>query len=83
MTAQTWKWAQLTPDQLTLLSEAERTLGTDYLLVYQPGESQDANRMETGAESVSVAQLNDSQIECLQGLEKRLEAVVVAYKATV
>jgi hypothetical protein len=29
---------------------------------------------------MQVAALNESQLECLHGLEKQLQAVVVAYK---
>jgi hypothetical protein len=33
-----------------------------------------------GASGLQPARLNDSQLECLQGLEKQLDAVVVAYR---
>jgi hypothetical protein len=79
MSTQTWKWANLNNEQMNLLSEAEKTLGADYLLVYQPGEARD---MDAQSSQLSVAQLNDSQLECLRGLENRLDAVVVAYGKT-
>ena len=80
MTTQTWRWAELTPEQLMLLTEAEQTLGTDYLLVYQPGEPPEADRLDPKSGDIPIAQLNASQLECLRGLETRLQAVVVAYQ---
>ncbi len=80
MTTQTWRWAELTPEQQMLLDEAERTLGTDYLLVYQSSEPPEANRLESLPSDLPVARLNESQLECLRGLESRLQAVVVAYQ---
>lgn len=80
MATQTWQWAELTPEQKMLLDEAERTLGADYLLAYESSEPSDVNRPESLSTDLPVARLNDSQLECLRGLESRLEAVVVAYQ---
>ncbi|HKZ01947.1 MAG TPA: hypothetical protein VJ180_06900 [Pyrinomonadaceae bacterium] len=84
MTDQTWQWAELNSEQKTLLDEAEQTLGADYLLAYKQSEPSDAGWKESQHSSdLNAAQLSDSQLECLRGLETRLEAVVVAYqKAT-
>ena len=72
-----WTWATLSKTQLDKIAEAERTLGTDYLLAY---------RAEAGARAGSVAALglkaaalNESQAECLRGLETQVGTVLVAY----
>jgi hypothetical protein len=61
-----WMLANLTDDQLKLVREAEQTLGSINVLVFRPAD-------------LKVAGLNGSQIECLQGLEKQLGMMVVAY----
>lgn len=61
-----WMLANLTDDQLKLVREAEQTLGSISVLVFRPAD-------------LKVAGLNESQIECLQGLEKKLGMMVVAY----
>jgi hypothetical protein len=79
MATQTWKWAALDPEQMALLKEAEDTLGADYLLAFEPSDA--SGRMgESERGGLPMAQLNQSQIECLQGLETRLNAVVIAYQ---
>jgi hypothetical protein len=62
-----WKIADLTDEQLKEIKEAEKTLGPFSLLAFQPV------RLDT-------AQLNPSQLECLQGLEKNLGITIVAYR---
>ncbi len=62
-----WTLANLTDEQLGKLKEAEQTLGPFNLLAYQPVP-------------VQPAQLNASQTECLQGLEKILGVTIVAYR---
>ncbi|HLB46408.1 MAG TPA: hypothetical protein VJL59_05215 [Anaerolineales bacterium] len=63
-----WILARLADDQLRLVREAEQTLGSIQVLVFQPGD-------------LTVAGLNESQIECLHGLEKSLGGLtVVAYQ---
>jgi len=78
MTASGWTWADLSDDQLRQVSEAEQALGADYLLVYQPSR---ASRRAVAARvrRLQAAQLSESQLECLHGLEAQLQAVVVAY----
>jgi hypothetical protein len=61
-----WMLANLTDDQLKLVREAEQTLGSINVLVFRPA-------------GLKVAGLSESQIECLQGLEKKLGMTVVAY----
>lgn len=62
-----WMLANLTDEQLNKVQEAERTLGAEYILVFQPA-------------SMQVAELDESQVECLQGLEQDLGMTTVAYK---
>ena len=80
MSSSGWTWAELTGEQLGLVSEAERTLGTDYLLVYQQGQQATGGSVGLSRGNVQVAALNESQLECLQGLEAQLKSVVVAYR---
>jgi hypothetical protein len=78
-TDQAWTWANLSHEQLDWLAEAEQTLGTDVLIAYETG-GQAVKPQELFLKgSLQVANLNESQIECLQGLEKKLQSVVVAY----
>ena len=72
-----WTWATLTKPQLDRIGEAEQTLGANYVLAYRaeagaPG----GNAADLG---LQVAPLNDSQRECLQGLEAQVGSVLVAY----
>ena len=73
-----WTWANLTDVQRQQVAEAENTLGAEYLLVYQPGQQMTSQSVESSG-GLQVAALNPSQLECLQGLENQLQAVVVAY----
>lgn len=75
-----WNWAELTPTQLEKLAEAESSLGVDYLLVFKAAEGRGGK--PPLSRRVAVAPLNESQLECLQGLERQLDAVVVAYGNT-
>jgi hypothetical protein len=75
-----WTWANLTDVQRQQVTEAEATLGADYLLVYQSGQQFAAQATRSLAEGLQVAELTHSQLECLQGLENMLQAVVVAYR---
>lgn len=75
-----WTWANLSKEQLGMLEQAEQTLGSDILIAYR-----DTSRVGIGTGWVSrsglqVASLNDSQLECLQGLEMQVQAVVIAYQ---
>lgn len=75
-----WTWANLTNEQLGLLAEAERTLGADCLLAYRADDRAAGSGHRSALEHVQVAALNASQLDCLQGLEQRLQSVVVAYQ---
>jgi hypothetical protein len=76
-----WTFAELNTDQLDLLKEGEGTLGADYLLAYQQSEKARAGYVELFVDGLRAAPLDGSQLECLEGLEQRLQAVVVAYKS--
>jgi hypothetical protein len=74
-----WTWANLTEVQRQQVAEAESTLGTDYLLAYQPGKPEASQSAESIPGGLQVAALDPSQLECLQGLENQLQTVIVAY----
>ena len=73
-----WTWANLTDVQRQQVADAETTLGADYLLAYQPSQPHANQSVETLGE-LEVAPLTPSQLECLQGLENQVQAVIVAY----
>ncbi len=75
-----WEWAKLNGDQLKLIVEAERTLGADYLLAFRRGGQSASRGIEPPKGGPRVARLNESQVECLQGLETQLQSIVVAYQ---
>ena len=77
-----WTWANLTDDQLKLMAEAERTLGADYLLVYQSSPRPTDGSVEAQLEDLRPAPLTASQLECLHGLEEQLHTIVVAYTSS-
>lgn len=76
MTDPTWRWATLDEQGLELVQEAERTIGADVVLVYAEGGPRTDGRTREG---LAPASLDESQLECLQGMEQRLGAVAVAY----
>ena len=78
MTTNGWTWANLSEEQLQLLSEAERSLGADYLLAYKPTDHS-SRAVESRVRALEAAALDESQLECLHGLEQQLQAIVVAY----
>jgi len=78
MTNPTWKWADLSPEQQRLLSDAERALGADYLLAFEPMNA--PRGPGEPVRGIEAAPLSDSELECLSGLESQLRSVVVAYR---
>ncbi len=80
MEASQWSWARLNREQLGDLSEAERTLGADILLAYRPSQKAEFRPSQFMSQGLQVSSLNPSQVECLNGLEQKIEAVVVAYQ---
>ena len=78
MTTSGWTWADLSDDQLRLVAEAERALSADYLLAYHPTDHS-SRAVKARVRDLRAAPLSESEIECLQGLESQLQAVVIAY----
>jgi hypothetical protein len=76
-----WKWADLSKEQVVLLQEAEKTLGpgVKVLLAFKPGDSGKIGASAFQQNKLSVSPINESQVECLKGLEKQMQAVVIAY----
>lgn len=64
-----WLMAKLSDEQLNKVKQAEQTLDPGSISIVALNEV-DSN----------VASLNESQLECLAGLEKKLGMVLVAYK---
>lgn len=75
-----WTFAQLAPDQLALVNEAERTLDTDIVLVYEPSEWGTVDDMTVEAQGLEPVALDPVQLECLQGMERMVGGVAVAYR---
>jgi hypothetical protein len=77
-----WTLADLEPDQLALVAEAERTLDTDVVMAYKPTAygTVDPDTITAGLRPVD---LEPSQLECLQGLERMVGGVLVAYRREV
>jgi hypothetical protein len=76
-----WNWANLNRQQLEMLHEGEQTLGPEILMAYQQDQSGNVDQETISQEGLQVASLDESQLECLQGLESKLQAVVVAYQS--
>jgi hypothetical protein len=77
-----WTFADLEPEQLALVTEAERTLDTDVVMAYRPSPYGTVDP-ETVAEGLRPVDLEPTQLECLQGLEKMVGGVLVAYRREV
>jgi hypothetical protein len=80
MASNEWTWATLSAEQINLLREGEKTLGADYLVAYQRQRGAGADGGDLSQYGLSVARLDESQLECLQGLEEKMDAVVIAYQ---
>lgn len=74
-----WNFARLENEQLDLIQEGEVALGVDYLVAYRQEEGALPGYVELFLEGLNPAHLDDSKVECLEGLEQRLQATVVAY----
>jgi hypothetical protein len=75
-----WTFADLTNDQVNLVTEAERSLGADVVMVYRSGASTWADVERIAEEGLAPDPLEPSQLERLQALERQLGAVAVAYR---
>jgi hypothetical protein len=78
--ASEWSYADLGPEQLALVAEAERTLDTDVVMVYRPSAWGTVDPEIVTADGLRPVALEPSQLECLQGLEERIGGVMVAYR---
>ena len=79
MTTGGWNFADLEADQVALVVEAERTLGTDLVMAYAPSSWGTVDPESVG-EGLDPAELEADQIEYLQSLERRVGGVLVAYR---
>lgn len=77
---QAWTYADLAPEQVALVDEAERTLDTDIVMVYRPTRFGTVDEELLAAEGLHPVELDPVQLECLQGLERMVGEVVVAYR---
>ena len=77
-----WTFAELEADQVALVAEAERTLDTDLVMAYAPSRWGTVDP-DSVAEDLDPAELEASQLECLQGLERMVGGVLVAYRRKV
>lgn len=79
MAAGGWSFAELEADQVALVVEAERTLDADLVMAYKPSKwgTVDPDSMGDG---LDPAELEAGQLEWLQGLERRVGGVLVAYR---
>jgi len=74
-----WNFADLEAEQVALVVEAERTLDTDLVMAYAPSEWGTVDPDSVG-DGLDPAELEPSQLECLQGLERVVGGVLVAYR---
>ena len=82
MSADGWTFADLEPEQLALVSEAERTLDTDVVIAFAPSQWGTIDP-DTIADGLHPVELETSQIEYLQSLERKVGGVLVAYRRDV
>lgn len=75
-----WSYAELAPAQLALVTEAERTLATDVVMVYRPSAWGTVDPDVVTADGLRPVELEPSQLECLQGLETMVGGIAVAYR---
>jgi hypothetical protein len=74
-----WNFADLEADQVALIVEAERTLDTDLVMAYEPSAWGTIDPDTVGQE-LDPADLEPSQLEYLQGVERMVGGVLVAYR---
>jgi len=77
-----WSFADLEPAEIDLVHEAERTLDTDVVMAYAPTRFGTVDPEAVG-ETLTPVELEASQLEYLQGLERKVGGVLVAYRLTV
>ncbi len=72
-----WNWAPLDERALALVQETEQTIGADVVLVYVAGAPLADPATRAG---LAPAALDESQLECLRGVERMVGGVAVAYQ---
>ena len=77
-----WSFAELEPESIELVHEAERTLDTDVVMAYTPSRFGTVDPDAVG-ETLHPVELEASQLEYLQALERRVGGVLVAYRLQV
>ena len=77
-----WSFADLAPAQIDLVQEAERTLGTDVVMAYKPSRWGTVDPDAIG-DALHPVELEASQLEYLQSLERKVDGVLVAYRLKV
>jgi hypothetical protein len=77
-----WTFAELEPEQVDLVHEAERTLDTDVVMAYVPSRWGTVDPDAIG-DGLTPVELEASQLEYLQGLERTVGGVLVAYRLKV
>jgi hypothetical protein len=77
-----WSFAELEPAQIDLVHEAERTLDTDIVMAYAPTRFGTVDPDAVG-DALRPVELEASQLEYLQGLERQVGGVLVAYRLAV
>ncbi len=82
MAAAEWTFAELEPAQVDLVHEAERTLDTDVVIAYAPSRWGTVDPDAIG-DGLTPVELEPSQLEYLQGLERKVGGVLVAYRLKV
>jgi hypothetical protein len=82
MAAGEWSFADLEPGQVDLVHEAERTLDTDIVMAYKPS-SWGTVDPDTIGDGLDPVELEASQLEYLQNLERMVGGVLVAYRRKV
>jgi hypothetical protein len=78
--AEAWTLADLAPEQVALLGDAERTLDTDIVLAFRPTAWGTVDADTLAADGLHPVDLDPVQLECLQGVEQQIGSVVVAYR---
>jgi hypothetical protein len=82
MAAGEWSFADLEPAQIELVHEAERTLDTDVVMAYAPS-SWGTVVPDTLGDGLDPVDLEAGQLEYLQGVERTVGGVLVAYRLRV
>lgn len=77
-----WSFAELDAAEIDLVHLAERTLDTDVVMAYTQSRFGTVDPDAVG-ESLHPVDLEASQLECLQGLERMVGGVLVAYRLEV